>query len=134
MPKTLFAQAVVAKPITTIPLSDRGPFRFEDIQGYSFPRLTNDDESSLYFYPYYGSGGNKEPSYEVFRYDKKTKAVKTDRVTDFRTYRREKVFGFYRNLRSHNDGIMRIDTERSWVYSAEGRDPDVYYISEPQGS
>jgi hypothetical protein len=133
MPKALFAQTVVAKPIATIPLSDRGPFQFERIQGFCFfPRLTNDDASSLYFYPYYGSGGNSGPTYEVSHYDKRNGKVKTQTITDIEEYLRKKVFGFYRSLTSQSDGVVRINAEKNWASVTEGKKPTSYDILNPK--
>jgi hypothetical protein len=133
MPKTLFTQTAVAKPIVTIPLNDKGPFRFEKIQGfYFFPLLTNDDASSLYFNPYYGSGGNSGPTYEVFRYDKRRAELKIDTIMDMVEYRREKLYGFYRSLTSQSDGVVRINTEKDWASVTEGKKPTYFSILNPK--
>jgi len=133
VPRALFTQTVENKLVATITLSDKGPFRFGKIQGlYFFPRLTNNDESSLYFYPYYGSLGNRGPAYEVFRYDKRRGEVSTETITDMDKYLREKVFGFYKNLTSQSDGIVRINAEKNWAFVTQGKKSMDYDILNPK--
>ncbi len=133
LPHALFTQTVENKLVATIPLSDKGPFRFEKIQGlYFFPRLTNSDEASLYFYPYYGSLGNRGPAYEVFRYDKRRGEVSTETITDMDKHLCEKVFGFYRNLTSQSDGVVRINAEKNWAFVTQGKKAIDYDILNPK--
>lgn len=138
VPSELLEVSPGYRKVASIELRGGAPFDFGYNQGYFFPTLTNEDESSLYFDPYYGFGplhfdaSKMTPVRFALRYDKKTQTTETARIEELGEYLREKVYGFYKNLRSQSDGVVRIDAENSWAFVAEGKKATSYDIMNPK--
>jgi hypothetical protein len=140
VPKRLYEAVASVKRITSIALSDVNPFEYGTNQGtFFFPNLSNDDESSLYFDPYYGFGSLyldkkdiSHPILKAFRFDKKERAVRIVDVQRVGEYLRDKVFGFYKNLTNQSDGIVQINVKKNWALVLSRSQDDVYYIMNPK--
>lgn len=133
VPAHLFSVMASYNRVASINLTGNEPFQYRQIQGvYYFPTVSNDDIHKLYFYPYQGFRSLPNGTPRTFVFDKEKKTVETVGVENPNQYMSDSILGFYKNLRSSSDAVIRIDARRNGAILFQLSRDAIYGILNPK--